>query len=485
MNRLTLTFDTNLRTDKTLIENIFQYSNTELVVLLAELPTVSPTFNWITPSGVKLVERVLFRNAALDTATHYAYDGMIYPGMTEGILTNVDVGTARMSLQADSTLSPFVKIPVDKTIIPIQTQLIPTNYDEIMNEINVILPSTYAGLDSFNNFSNTNVFNGSTYFNGNILSDAGSVSFSGLDSVNFGGSLLFGVGAGTLSTHGINKGQLDLAASTIQNEIDTNVAKLDSANTFTANYNYFDGVGFVRFTNETYLYGGTRLGDWFNAQGNILESIGDPINVRDAVNLQYLEGELSTLVETLAFEPTTGVITLTNYNGTTSTINLPTELIVSSGSYDSITKDLTLVLASGGEIVIPLDDILVGLATQTWVGTELESYYTQVELDAALADKVDVVIGKELSANDFTDILLTKLNTIEENAEVNDANTTLQGNTFNGLSQLVQLNASGQLPALDGRLLTDMGIPTVLTDLSGITINTPALGEGIFYNGSE
>ena len=40
-------------------------------------------------------------------------------------------------------------------------------------------------------------------------------------------------------------------------------------------------------------------------------------------------------------------------------------------------------------------------------------------LQTALDGKVDVVAGKELSANDFTDALLTKLNNIEANAEVN------------------------------------------------------------------
>ena len=40
-------------------------------------------------------------------------------------------------------------------------------------------------------------------------------------------------------------------------------------------------------------------------------------------------------------------------------------------------------------------------------------------LQTALDGKVDIVAGKELSANDFTDALLTKLNNIEANAEVN------------------------------------------------------------------
>lgn len=36
------------------------------------------------------------------------------------------------------------------------------------------------------------------------------------------------------------------------------------------------------------------------------------------------------------------------------------------------------------------------------------------------------------------------------------ANTTLQGNTFNGISQLVQTDGTGKLPAIDGSLLTNL-----------------------------
>jgi len=58
---------------------------------------------------------------------------------------------------------------------------------------------------------------------------------------------------------------------------------------------------------------------------------------------------------------------------------------------------------------------------------------------------VDGDIGTSVQAYDAT---------LEIGAEVNDANTTLQGNTFNGTSELVQTNSSGQLPAIDGSLLT-------------------------------
>lgn len=56
-----------------------------------------------------------------------------------------------------------------------------------------------------------------------------------------------------------------------------------------------------------------------------------------------------------------------------------------------------------------------------------DMYYTEAESDALLLGKVDVVAGKELTDNNFTDALLTKLNGIEALAEVNnisDVNAT-------------------------------------------------------------
>lgn len=58
--------------------------------------------------------------------------------------------------------------------------------------------------------------------------------------------------------------------------------------------------------------------------------------------------------------------------------------------------------------------------------------------------------------NNFTDTLKNKLDGIEDGAQVNDANTTLQGNTFNGANQLVQLDGDGKLPAIDGSQLTNL-----------------------------
>lgn len=50
---------------------------------------------------------------------------------------------------------------------------------------------------------------------------------------------------------------------------------------------------------------------------------------------------------------------------------------------------------------------------------DLSNYYTKTEADALLADKVDKVTGKQLSTEDFTSTLKTKLDGIASGAEVN------------------------------------------------------------------
>lgn len=75
--------------------------------------------------------------------------------------------------------------------------------------------------------------------------------------------------------------------------------------------------------------------------------------------------------------------------------------------------------------------------------------------------------------------LLTSLSGTNLTGTINDArlsgNVTLLGNSFNGASQLVQLNVSGQLPALDGHLLTTLNA----TNLTSGTVNDGRLSANI------
>jgi hypothetical protein len=150
-----------------------------------------------------------------------------------------------------------------------------------------------------------------------------------------------------------------------------------------------------------------------------------------------------------------------------------------AGSNTSITFDdalQTITIASQGnvqsvntktgEVVLDTDDISEGAAN---------FYYTEGKFDASLATKStdDLTEGTNLYYTDtrFDDRLATKTTddlTEGTNEYYTDAkvdavlvaeDVTKQGNTFNGAEQLVQLDASAKLPAVDGSNLTNLPIP--------------------------
>ena len=106
------------------------------------------------------------------------------------------------------------------------------------------------------------------------------------------------------------------------------------------------------------------------------------------------------------------------------------------------------------------------MACRAWASTTLESSSAgSVVADGAAgagAAGVGVVAGVAGVAG-----------TIGAGATVNDAalsaNVTKQGNTFNGVSQLLQLDGSGKLPAVDGSALT--GLTNTQVGLSNVTNN--------------
>lgn len=76
----------------------------------------------------------------------------------------------------------------------------------------------------------------------------------------------------------------------------------------------------------------------------------------------------------------------------------------------------------------------------------------------------------------------TKQTTISDiaSAVITIGNITTQGNTFNGASQLVQLNASTQLPAVSGTLLTNLNA----SNISSGTINDARLSVNVTVQGN-
>lgn len=59
-----------------------------------------------------------------------------------------------------------------------------------------------------------------------------------------------------------------------------------------------------------------------------------------------------------SYDAQTGIITFTSDDGTTTSIDLPLELLIQSGSYDSQTEEIILVLANGDTIRINVADLI-------------------------------------------------------------------------------------------------------------------------------
>jgi hypothetical protein len=63
------------------------------------------------------------------------------------------------------------------------------------------------------------------------------------------------------------------------------------------------------------------------------------------------------------------------------------------------------------------------------------------------------------------------------------ANVTQQGNTFNGVNQLVRLDGLGKLPAIDGSQLT--GLISQIANLSDVQLTDLQIGQSLSYNGTK
>ena len=114
--------------------------------------------------------------------------------------------------------------------------------------------------------------------------------------------------------------------------------------------------------------------------------------------------------------------------------DLQTITIASQGNVQSVNGET-------GAVTLDTDDISEGA---------VNFYYTEGKFDASLATKT-------------TDDLTEGTNEYYTDAKVESVLTaqsvTKQGNTFNGSSQLVQLDADSKLPAVDGSNLTNLEIP--------------------------
>ena len=87
--------------------------------------------------------------------------------------------------------------------------------------------------------------------------------------------------------------------------------------------------------------------------------------------------ENANMVKDVSYESLTHKITFTFYDNTTQLLDLPLESTIVGASYDNATKDITFTLQNGSTLIVPLDDLVSGLASETWVDTKLSNYYNR------------------------------------------------------------------------------------------------------------
>jgi len=174
-------------------------------------------------------------------------------------------------------------------------------------------------------------------------------------------------------------------------------------------------------------------------------------NLAEGTNLYFTDTRVYTKVKASLVAGSNTSITFDDINQTIT--------IASQGNVQSVNGET-------GEVVLDTDDIAEGLTNV---------YYTDARFDARLATKStdDITEGTNLYYTDArfdsrlatktTDDLTEGTNEYYTDAKVEAVLTaqsvTKQGNTFNGAEQLVQLDASAKLPAVDGSNLTNLPIP--------------------------
>lgn len=88
-------------------------------------------------------------------------------------------------------------------------------------------------------------------------------------------------------------------------------------------------------------------------------------NMLYTANMSYTESLTPYTVSSISYDPKTGVLSLIPMTGNqdAKTIDLPLELTVERGYYDSETGEAVIVLTSGDEVRIPVSDLLTDIVS--------------------------------------------------------------------------------------------------------------------------
>ncbi len=174
--------------------------------------------------------------------------------------------------------------------------------------------------------------------------------------------------------------------------------------------------------------------------------------------------------------PALSAVNLTNLNasniasGTLSDSRLSGNVTLAGNSFNGISQ--LLQLNTSGKV----DDSLLS-TNITAQGNTFNGINQLVQLNASGA--LPALSGANLTSINGSNISSGTINNSRLSASV-----TLAGNSFNGVSQLVQLNASGALPALSGANLTSLSASNITSGtLDNARLNTNVTTAGNTFNG--
>ena len=235
-----------------------------------------------------------------------------------------------------------------------------------------------------------------------------------------------------------------------------------------------------------------RVANLLEAGSNVSISYNDSLNkltissTGNVRSVNTLSGDVVLTSDNIAEGSTNKYYSSTLFNtsfNTKTTTNLPegTNLYFTQGRV--IASPLT-GFTNGSDVEITITDTILQAfgKTQTQITTTKNSLTSHTSNTSNPHNVTKTQIGLDNVPNINTTVASNITSGVLPDARLS-SNVTLQGNTFNGANQLVQLTAAGKLPAIDGSLVT--GLVTQLTNLTDVQLTSLQIGQSIAWNGTK